>query len=50
MTTKQRILSTLIIVLIAVSLLACYSTACLTNDELLKWLDTGTPQPCYSGR
>lgn len=45
---RRRIVSTIVIILIAVSLLACYSTACMSNQQILDWMDTGTPQPCFA--
>ncbi len=47
MATKTKLLLTLAILLVAVVMLACYSTACMTNDELMQWIDTGTPVACW---
>lgn len=45
---RRRIALCIVIMLIALSMLACYSTACMTNQQILDWVDTGTPQPCFS--
>lgn len=44
----RRIALCIVIALIALSMLACYSTACMTNQQILDWVDTGTPQACFS--
>lgn len=45
---SRRVLMVFAVLVALFSLLACYSTACMTNDELVYWLDTGTPVPCFS--
>jgi hypothetical protein len=45
---QRKILMIAAIMLILFSMLACYSTACMSDDELVNWLDTGTAQPCFS--
>jgi hypothetical protein len=44
----QQLVLTVALVLLLLITMACYSTACMTNKELVNWLDTGTPQPCFS--
>lgn len=49
MTRKQKLLMLIVVLFAALSMLACYSTGCMTNDELVNYLDTGTAQPCFNG-
>jgi len=49
MTRKQKLLMLVVVLFAALSMMACYSTACMSNDELINFLDTGTAVPCFNG-
>lgn len=47
MNIRTKIVLTLAILAVVAFLLACHSTACMSNENLLGWLrGVATPQPC----
>ena len=45
---RPRLFVVFVVLIALLSMLACYSTACMSNEDIYTWLDTGTPQPCFS--
>ena len=42
---KNRLLAAAVVLLVLINLV-CYSTACMTDQQIRDWMASGTPQPC----
>lgn len=51
MTRKERkLLMSIAIIITVLSMLACTSTLCMTNEELYDWAAGGEPRQCFEPR